>query len=93
MDVNNNPWITKLFSQDAQQYASELKELQRTLDHDEKLKDFLFHKSNDRVFASQFEDDEKEKVFEYSDDQFLEGVSYKVGLSYAGISRALSRLD
>ena len=33
---------------DAQQYASELKELQRTLDHDEKLKDFLFHKSNDR---------------------------------------------
>ena len=33
---------------DAQQYAAELKELQRTLDHDEKLKDFLFHKSNDR---------------------------------------------
>lgn len=34
---------------DAMQYAAELKELQRTLDHDEKLKDFLFHKSNDRV--------------------------------------------
>jgi hypothetical protein len=34
------------------QYAAELKELQRTLDHDEKLKDFLFHKSNDRAFAA-----------------------------------------
>jgi hypothetical protein len=42
--------------------VSELKELQRTLDHDEKLKDFLFSKSNDRVFAAaQFEVDEKEK--------------------------------
>merc|ERR1712223_28106 len=30
------------------------KELQRTLDHDEKLKDFLFHKSNDRAFAADF---------------------------------------
>ena len=41
---------------------SELKELQRTLDHDEKLKDFLFSKSNDRVFAAaQFEEDEKQK--------------------------------
>ena len=48
-------------TKDAQQYAAELKELQRTLDHDEKLKDFLFHKSNDRVFATQFEEDEKEK--------------------------------
>ena len=48
-------------SKDAAQYASELKELQRTLDHDEKLKDFLFHKSNDRVFAAQFEDEEREK--------------------------------
>lgn len=38
---------------DAVQYTAELKELQRTLDHDEKLKDFLFHKSNDRVFATQ----------------------------------------
>jgi hypothetical protein len=37
---------------DAMQYAAELKELQRTLDHDEKLKDFLFHKSNDRAFAA-----------------------------------------
>lgn len=46
---------------DAQQYVSELKELQRTLDHDEKLKDFLFHKSNDRVLAAQFEEDERER--------------------------------
>ena len=36
-------------------------ELQRTLDHDEKLKDFLFHKSNDRAFASDFGEDEKGK--------------------------------
>ena len=41
---------------------SELKELQRTLDHDEKLKDFLFSKSNDRAFsAAHFEEDEKQK--------------------------------
>ena len=52
---------------DASQYASELKELQRTLDHDERLKDFLFNKSNDRVFAAgvggaaAFEEDEREK--------------------------------
>ena len=47
---------------DAQQYVSELKELQRTLDHDEKLKDFLFSKSNDRAFsAAHFEEDEKQK--------------------------------
>ena len=39
---------------DAGTYAAELKELQRTLDHDEKLKDFLFHKSNDRAFAADF---------------------------------------
>ena len=45
---------------DAQQYAAELKELQRTLDHDEKLKDFLFHKSNDRAFAADFVEEEKE---------------------------------
>lgn len=38
---------------DAQQYASELKELQRNLDHDEKLKEFLFNKSNDRAFAEE----------------------------------------
>ena len=47
---------------DAQQYAAELKELQRTLDHDEKLKDFLFHKSNDRAFAADFAEEEREKV-------------------------------
>ena len=41
---------------DAMQYAAELKELQRTLDHDEKLKDFLFHKSNDRAFAADLVD-------------------------------------
>ena len=47
---------------DAQQYVSELKELQRTLDHDEKLKDFLFSKSNERAFsATHFEEDEKQK--------------------------------
>ena len=54
---------------DAQQYASELKELQRTLDHDERLKDFLFNKSNERMLvaaaagggAAGFEDDEREK--------------------------------
>ena len=47
---------------DARNYAEEMKELQRTLDHDEKLKDFLFHKSNDRAFASDFGDDEKGKA-------------------------------
>jgi len=46
---------------DAQQYAAELKELQRTLDHDEKLKDFLFHKSNDRAFAADFAEEERER--------------------------------
>ena len=44
---------------DAKNFAEEMKELQRTLDHDEKLKDFLFHKSNDRAFASDFGEDEK----------------------------------
>ena len=29
---------------DARNFAEEMKELQRTLDHDEKLKNFLFHK-------------------------------------------------
>ena len=39
-----------------------MKELQRTLDHDEKLKDFLFSKSNERAFsATHFEEDEKQK--------------------------------
>ena len=33
---------------DARNYAEEMKELQRTLDHDEKLKDFLFHKITSR---------------------------------------------
>ena len=46
---------------DAQQYAAELKELQRTLDHDEKLKDFLFHKSNDRAFAADFVEEERDR--------------------------------
>ena len=46
---------------DAKNFAEEMKELQRTLDHDEKLKDFLFHKSNDRAFASDFGEDEKGK--------------------------------
>jgi len=47
---------------DIQQYTSELKELQRTLDHDERLKDFLFNKSNDRAFAAAaVEDDDKDK--------------------------------
>ena len=49
---------------DAATYAAELKELQRTLDHDEKLKDFLFHKSNDRSFAADFaaeQDREKDR--------------------------------
>ncbi|CAB4061738.1 unnamed protein product [Lepeophtheirus salmonis] len=35
---------------DAAQCVGELKELQRNLDHDEKLKDFLFQKSNERIF-------------------------------------------
>ena len=47
---------------DAKHYAEEMKELQRTLDHDEKLKDFLFHKSNDRAFASDFGEDDKAKA-------------------------------
>ena len=47
---------------DARNYAEEMKELQRTLDHDEKLKDFLFHKSNDRAFASDFGEDDKGKA-------------------------------
>lgn len=47
---------------DARNYAEEMKELQRTLDHDEKLKDFLFHKSNDRAFANDFGDDDKGKA-------------------------------
>ena len=41
-----------------------LQELQRTLDHDEKLKDFLFHKSNDRAFAADYaaeQDREKDR--------------------------------
>ena len=49
---------------DAAAYTAELKELQRTLDHDEKLKDFLFHKSNDRAFAADYaadQDREKER--------------------------------
>lgn len=49
---------------DAATYAAELKELQRTLDHDEKLKDFLFHKSNDRAFAADYaaeQDREKDR--------------------------------
>ncbi len=29
---------------DARNFGEEMKELQRTLDHDEKLKNFLFHK-------------------------------------------------
>ncbi len=43
------------------QYAAELKELQRTLDHDEKLKDFLFHKSNDRAFAADLAEEDRER--------------------------------
>ena len=31
---------------DGRNFAEEMKELQRTLDHDEKLKNFLFHKVN-----------------------------------------------
>ena len=46
---------------DALQYAAELKELQRTLDHDEKLKDFLFHKSNDRAFAADLAEEDRER--------------------------------
>ncbi|XP_059086891.1 coiled-coil domain-containing protein 63-like [Tigriopus californicus] len=59
---------------DAQQYAAELKELQRTLDHDEKLKDFLFNKSNDRVFASQMEEDEKERGKKAAEEKEMEDV-------------------
>lgn len=59
---------------DNQQYVSELKELQRTLDHDEKLKDFLFHKSNDRVFAAQIEDEERERGRRAQEEKELEDV-------------------
>ena len=51
-------------AKDAAAYTAELKELQRTLDHDEKLKDFLFHKSNDRAFAADYaaeQDREKDR--------------------------------
>ena len=57
---------------DAQQYASELKELQRTLDHDEKLKDFLFHKSNDRAFAADFAEEEKDRERKEAEAKDLE---------------------
>lgn len=57
---------------DAQQYAAELKELQRTLDHDEKLKDFLFHKSNDRAFAADFVEEEKDRERKEAEAKDLE---------------------
>ena len=44
------------------------------MDHDEKLKDFLFHKSNDRVFASQFEEDEKEKGKKAQEEKEMEDI-------------------
>ena len=51
---------------------SELKELQRTLDHDEKLKDFLFSKSNERAFsATHFEEDEKQKGKRAAEEKVL----------------------
>ncbi len=46
---------------EAMQYTAELKELQRLLDHDERLKDFLFHKSNDRAFAADFDEEERDR--------------------------------
>ena len=57
---------------DAQQYAAELKELQRTLDHDEKLKDFLFHKSNDRAFAADFVEEERDRERKEAEAKDLE---------------------
>ena len=60
---------------DERNFAEEMKELQRTLDHDEKLKDFLFHKSNDRAFASDFGDDEKGKNKKLEEAKEKENVS------------------
>ena len=57
---------------DAQQYAAELKELQRTLDHDEKLKDFLFRKSNDRAFAADFVEEERDRERKEAEAKDLE---------------------
>jgi len=37
---------------DARNFGEEMKELQRTLDHDEKLKNFLFHKVGELVRKS-----------------------------------------
>jgi hypothetical protein len=36
---------------DARNFGEEMKELQRTLDHDEKLKNFLFHKVSSCCWA------------------------------------------
>ncbi|XP_023338844.1 coiled-coil domain-containing protein 63 [Eurytemora carolleeae] len=60
---------------DARNFTEEMKELQRTLDHDEKLKDFLFHKSNDRAFASDFGEDDKGKNKKLEEAKDKENVS------------------
>ena len=49
-----------------------MKELQRTLDHDEKLKDFLFHKSNDRAFAADFVEEERDRERKEAEAKDLE---------------------
>ena len=72
---------------DAQQYVSELKELQRTLDHDEKLKDFLFSKSNERAFsATHFEEDEKQKGKRAAEEK-VRSYMYRSQFSFAAGNR------
>ena len=62
---------------DARHFAEEMKELQRTLDHDEKLKDFLFHKSNDRVFAADFGEDDKGKAKRLEEERIAKEAAIK----------------
>jgi hypothetical protein len=62
---------------DARNFGEEMKELQRTLDHDEKLKNFLFHKVDKIMQKSVSKSQSKELTIEGLPElvqQFIRGV-------------------